>query len=143
MEIRTCPSCERAFAYDEIELCPKCRYEDDEDFRTVKDYLYDNPGADIKKVSDETEVEIKKILQYLKEERITIKEGSENTALACEKCSAPITMGRFCNRCIADMEKEFKGAISDSKAEEDEVEFQSTSKKRDADKMFIANRYKK
>lgn len=142
MDIKSCLKCERAFAYDGVDLCPKCRYDDDEDFRTVKEYLYDNPGADIKEVSEETEVSTKKILQYLKEERITIAEGSKNTVLACERCSKAINMGRFCNQCIQDMEKEFTGAIKDDKKKPDGIEFKSSARKKDADKMFVAKRYR-
>ena len=142
MEIRSCANCERAFAYDDNDLCPKCRYEDDGDFKIVKEYLYDNPGADIKRVSDDTEVEIKKILQYLKEGRIVIQEGSENTALSCERCSKPVNMGRFCDSCIAKMQKEFSGDIEgDKKEEKEEIEFQSSGKKKGEDKMFVADRY--
>ena len=146
MEIKSCSKCERAFAYDGEDLCPKCRYGDDEDFKIVKEYLYDNPGADIKMVSEDTEVEVKKILQYLKEGRIVIAEGSENTALACERCSVAINMGRFCNKCIAKMEKEFSGAIEGDKKkleEKEGIEFRSSSKKSAEDKMFVADRYKK
>lgn len=145
MEIRSCLNCERAFAYDDNDLCPKCRYEDDGDFKIVKEYLYDNPGADIKRVAKETEVEIKKILMYLKEGRIVIQEGSENTALTCERCSKPINMGRFCDSCIAKMQKEFTGAIEGDKKEDKKegITFQSSSKKKDGEKMFVADRYER
>lgn len=140
MDLRSCLKCERAYAFDGNELCPKCRYEDDGDFKIVKEYLYDNPGADIKQVAKETEVEIRKILMYLKEGRIVIQEGSENTALACERCSKPINMGRFCEKCISKMQKEFSGAIAGEKKEE--IEFKSSSRKKGEDKMFVADRYK-
>lgn len=143
MEIKSCLKCERAFADDGNDLCPKCRYDNDEDFKKVKEYLYDNAGADIKEVSYETEVSTKKILQYLKEERITISEGSKNTALSCERCSKSINMGRFCNMCISEMEKEFSGAIKKNKKKEEKgIEFKSSAKNKDSEKMFVADRYK-
>ena len=143
MDLRSCLKCERAFSYDGVELCPKCRYEDDEDFKTVKEYLYDNPGADINKVSKATEVELKKILMYLKEGRIEIREGSANTILSCERCGKAVNMGRFCKKCIVSMEKEFTDAIAGDKKKQEEIEFRSSSKDKDKDRMFIANRYKK
>ena len=96
-------------------------------------------------VANDTEVDVKKILQYLKEGRIVIAEGSENTALSCERCSIPINMGRFCNSCIAKMEKEFSGAIAGDKKEDKKegIEFKSSSKQKGDDKMFVADRYKK
>lgn len=140
MDLRNCTKCERAYSFDGNDLCPKCRYEDDGDFKTVKEYLYDNPGADIKAVAQETEVEIKKILQYLKEGRITIAAGSENTALTCERCDASINMGKYCNKCINEMKSEINGAIDSSKKEA--IESQSSSKQKKDEKMFAAERYK-
>ena len=142
MDLRSCTKCERAYSFDGNDLCQKCRYEDDGDFKIVKEYLYDNPGADIKSVAQDTEVEIKKILQYLKEGRITILEGSENTALSCERCDASINMGKYCNKCVNEMKKEINGAIDSSKKEQESIEFQSSSKNKKEEKMFIANRYK-
>lgn len=143
MELRSCLKCERAFSYDGVELCPKCRYEDDGDFKIVKEYLYDNPGADINKVSKATEVELKKILMYLKEGRIEIREGSANTILSCERCGKAVNTGRFCKKCIATMEREFTGAIAGDKKKLEEIEFRSSFKDKDSDKMFVAKRYKK
>lgn len=144
MEIKSCLKCERAFSYDGEELCTKCRYESDEDFKKVKDYLYDNPGSDINKVSKATEVELKKILRYLKEGKIEIREGSANTILSCERCGVPVNSGRFCNKCINEMKAEFTNAIGgDKKKEEEEIKFNSSSKKKAEDKMFTAKRYKK
>lgn len=142
MDLRSCKKCERAYSYDGVNLCPKCRYEDDGDFKIVKEYLYDNPGADIKTVEQDTKVEIKKILQYLKEGRISITEGSENTALSCERCDAAINLGKYCNKCINEMKREFTSAIDSSKKEKGAVEFNSSNKKKSEEKMFVANRYK-
>ena len=139
MDLRSCTKCERAYSFDGNDLCPKCRYEDDGDFKIVKDYLYDNPGADIKAVAQDTEVDVKKILQYLKEGRITIAEGSENTALSCERCDASINMGKYCNKCINEMKKEINGAIDSSKKEKETKE---ASRKKKEDNAFIVERYK-
>ncbi|AFS77318.1 flagellar operon protein YvyF [Gottschalkia acidurici 9a] len=141
MDIRSCLKCERAFSYDGEDLCPKCRYEDDEDFKIVKEYLYDNPGADVNKVTKETGVDLKKILRYLKEGRIEIAEGSANTLLSCERCGKAVNTGRFCKKCVAEMEKEFKGAIGEIKPEAPKQE-KKDSKKAD-EKMHVVFRYKK
>lgn len=138
MELRNCLKCDRAYSYDGIELCPKCRYEDDPDFKIVKEYLYDNPGADINTVTKETEVELKKILRYLKEGRIEIRKGSANTLLSCERCGKAVNSGRFCSKCVSEMEKEFSGAISDGKPKEKQ---EATPKKSSDEKMHIAWRY--
>lgn len=142
MDLRSCTNCERAYSYDGNNLCPKCRYDDDGDFKIVKEYLYENPGADIKAVEQDTGVEIKKILQYLKEGRIAITEGSENTALTCERCDASINIGKYCNKCINEMKQEFKGAIDSGKKQIEEKEASRLRESQDREKMFVADRYK-
>lgn len=142
MDLRSCTKCERAYSFDGNALCPKCRYEDDGDFKIVKEYLYDNPGADIKAVAQDTEVEVRKILQYLKEGRISITAGSENTALSCERCDASINIGKYCNKCVNEMKKEINGAIDSSRKGKEAIESNSSSKNKKQEKAFIVERYK-
>lgn len=114
MDLRNCPKCNRIFAYTGSELCSKCAKIHESDYKKVKDYLYDNPGATITEVSRETGVEEKQILRYLRESRIEIREEN-NLLLDCERCGKPIRTGRFCDLCIASMQKEFTSVIKPRK----------------------------
>lgn len=137
MGIRNCKKCGRVFADDNFELCPICRSNDDEEYRKVKDFLYDNPGADIQLVSEKTGVDTKKILKYLREGKLEIREDSPNLILDCERCGTPIKTGRFCDKCILEMKKEFRGAIGRN--------IDGTKKiiGKDSDRMYTAERRKK
>lgn len=137
MDLRNCQKCNRVFAYTGSELCSRCASSDEEDFKKVKDYLYDNPGATIVEVSEETGVEEKQILRYLRESRIEIREA-DNLLLDCERCGAPIQTGRFCNSCVVDMQREFTAAVTPKK-EEPKIKDPG---KRDT-KMYIAEMRKK
>lgn len=106
MELRNCPNCGKLFVYVTKNLCPACAKKDEENFRNVKDYLYDNPGATIDEVSEETGVDTKKILEYLKEGRLILKQNNASI-LSCESCGKPILTGRFCKNCITDMKQKF------------------------------------
>ncbi|MBN4062554.1 MAG: MerR family transcriptional regulator [Alkaliphilus sp.] len=110
MELRNCKKCGRAFAYKGIPVCLRCKNDDEDEFMKVKDYLYDNTGATIREVSDETGVDEKQILRYLKESRIEIIEEG-NFVLECERCGKSLRSGRFCDVCVSDMSKEFSSAI--------------------------------
>jgi flagellar operon protein (TIGR03826 family) len=110
MDLRNCTKCGRVFAYNGSEICSRCAGNDAEDFKKVKDYLYDNPGATIVEVSEETGVEEKKILRYLRESRIEIRED-DNCLLDCQRCGAPIRSGRFCESCVVSMKKEFTSVM--------------------------------
>lgn len=110
MDVRNCKECGKIYNYDGFKTCPTCRRKDEEDFVKVKEYIYDNPGANISEVQEATEVDSSKIIEFLRQDRLEIGEGS-NLLLECESCGVSIKSGRFCNKCKHDLEKEFGGAI--------------------------------
>ena len=76
-----------------------------EDFEKVKKYINDNPGTSIEKVAEETEVSVKLITKWLREERLIITKGA--TLLKCEKCGKPIASGKLCDTCKQNLAKGF------------------------------------
>lgn len=137
MDLINCKKCGRTYGNDGIDLCPKCRHEDlENEFKLVKDYLYDNPGAEIKEVSEETGVSTQKILKFLREGRIEISEGSHNALLECEHCGKAIRSGRFCEKCVEKLKKEFKNM-----ADTMEKKAAPEKPKPAGDKLFVASRY--
>ncbi|WP_427338124.1 TIGR03826 family flagellar region protein [Caloranaerobacter sp. DY30410] len=135
MNIRNCSKCGKIYVYDGInKLCPKCRKEEEEEFRKVKEYIYDHPDANIQIVSEETGVPVKKILRYLREGRLELKDEHNNLILACERCGKPIKTGRFCDKCVVELQRELKSSV----AKRDNIR-----KNKEKDKMYIAERYKK
>ena len=90
MDLKNCVECGRSFASKDGEkLCKRCldkKVEDD--FKKVRDYLYDHPGADISDVSEHTGVEEKIILKLLRQDRIEVvdEENSIKSGRLCEEC---------------------------------------------------------
>ncbi len=107
MDVRTCKKCGKLFQYSGIGevFCPVCKQKDEEDFEKVKKYINDNPGTSIEKVSEETEVSVKLITKWLREERLIITKGA--TLLKCEKCGKPIAAGKLCDTCKQNLAKGF------------------------------------
>jgi len=99
MNLKNCKSCGKLFDYTGNPLCPECVKKDEEDFEKVKEYLEDNPTANVNNISEETEVSVKRITRFLKEGRLECK-SVENSLLKCEKCGKPIRAGRYCNECL-------------------------------------------
>lgn len=110
MNIRNCSRCGKIYVYDGFSICINCRQEDEKDFQKVKEYLDENPGANIMVVSEATKVEARKIIEFLREGRLEISEEN-NILLTCERCGKSIKTGRFCERCALEMEKELRSAI--------------------------------
>lgn len=118
-DIRNCRRCGRMFNYlGGPPICLDCKNADEEVFKKVKEYLYDNPGASMSQVAMDCEVSVEKIKMFLREGRLEITEGS-NIILECERCGKSIRTGRFCVECQNQVQNDFsETASSYSKAEE-------------------------
>lgn len=121
MELKNCKKCGRTFgSVDGEDFCSKCKVVDlEQDFKKVRDYLYDNPGAIIEEVHEATGVDKAVIIKFLRDERIEIVED-DNSLLRCQRCSVSIKTGKFCEKCKVEIDKEFKSAVKDIQVSKDE-----------------------
>ncbi|MBU5436681.1 MerR family transcriptional regulator [Tissierella sp. MSJ-40] len=136
MNVRNCNRCGKIYNYDGFRLCIQCRRNDEGDFQKVKEYLYENPGANVAEVSEQTEVSTRKIIEFLKEGRLEIKDEN-NILLECEKCGTPIKTGRFCDKCTISLQKELRQAVARTKDPKD------LGVGRAKEKIRITDRYNK
>jgi len=84
---------------------------DEEDFQKVRLFLKEFPGTKIDVVEKYTGVPHKKILKYLKEERLELSEASEDF-LKCSKCGKPIKTGMYCSECYIKFTKELNKILT-------------------------------
>ncbi|WP_130805940.1 MerR family transcriptional regulator [Senegalia massiliensis] len=134
MNIKNCKKCGKIYNYDGFNICYHCRRKEEEMFFTVREYIYSNTKADIREVSEATGVSTKKILEFLRQGKLEIKEGS-NLILDCERCSKPIKTGRFCKECANEIEKELKGAFK-----KDNIDNSEQNSYRTGNKLNVKNR---
>jgi flagellar operon protein (TIGR03826 family) len=107
-DVRNCKWCGKIFNYiGGMPVCPSCREKDEENFRKVKQYLYDYPGASISQISNELEVSVSRIKEYLRDGRLEIVGDSANMFLECERCGKSIKTGKYCDEC----EKELRTGL--------------------------------
>lgn len=103
MDVRNCRNCGRMFNYlGGPSICPVCKKETEDKFNQVKEYIRNNPGATINQISEENEVSVQQINQWVREERLEFAKDSP-IGLNCEKCGASIRTGRFCEKCKNNM----------------------------------------
>lgn len=115
MDVRTCRSCKRIFNYlSGPNLCPGCREKLEQKFQEVKAYIEEHRGATMQEVSEECEVEVSQIRQWLREERLELMEGSA-IMLSCDSCGAPIRSGKFCDKCRGAMANNFQNLMRGNK----------------------------
>ncbi len=117
MEVRNCKQCGRLFNYlGGVPLCPACKDALEDKFMQTKEFVRDNPGATIQMVSEENDVSIPQIRQWIREERLEFSKDSP-VGIECEMCGANIRTGRFCEACKSRMQNEFSHAYAKPKAE--------------------------
>lgn len=109
MEVKNCKECKRLFNYiGGARLCPDCRGKLEEKFSEVKKFVEENKNASISVVSEEMDVSVQQLNQWVREERLIFAEGSA-VMLDCESCGAPIRTGRYCDNCKGQMVNKFGG----------------------------------
>ena len=114
MEVRNCRSCGRLFnVIVNKRLCPDCQTKLEDKFQEVKNYLYENPNANINVLSNECEVSIKQLKEWVRQERLVFAEGSMD-GVQCEQCGALIRTGRFCDACKLRIGNTLRSALNES-----------------------------
>ena len=134
MNIRNCARCKKIYQYDGFKICINCRRDDEMDFQNVKEYLEEYPGANISNVVENTKVDTKKVIEFLKDGRLEI-EGGGDILLECETCGVGITTGRYCDKCAGGLQRELGQAIKgSSKATE-------VKKEKESNQFRVADRF--
>lgn len=87
-------------------ICPECLRELEEKFTEVKDYIREHPDITMMEVSKEKDVSIEQIKQWIREERLEFT-NSEGADIYCISCGAPITTGKYCDKCKDKMTHSF------------------------------------
>lgn len=128
MNVRNCKKCGKLFnyAFGPI-ICQDCMSAQEELFQQAKKYVQDNPGCDIQELSENVEVEISQIKQWIREERLQFSTDSP-IRIACEGCGAMIRSGRYCDACKSNMTSGLNNAFGLNQPKP-----QPTVKKRESD----------
>ncbi len=109
LDLRNCTKCGKMFSYVGFgpEICDACRREDDASLEKVSAYLQEHPGANLSQVAAGTGIREAQILKWLREERLMLggNGGATTGFLKCEKCGEPISTGRYCMKCKAELSR--------------------------------------
>lgn len=141
-EFKYCKGCGSLFTSYGSKLCPECMDKEEDEFRVVRDYIWDNPGGNMKQVAEATEVDLDKIMQWLREERLILKmeEGAEafDSGLKCSSCGKNISTGKFCEACKNNLNREMQKESGAIKAKLDTQKPAADAK----DRMYTVSRRK-
>lgn len=115
MNVRNCRKCGRVFNYVVGPvICQQCKEELEKKFQEVKNYVRENPGANIMEVSEACEVFPEQIRQWIREERLQFTDDS-SIKVPCEGCGKMINSGRFCDKCKSTLQNGFREALNSGK----------------------------
>lgn len=108
MDVRNCVKCGRLFQYvSGPPICSKCKEKEEEDFKLIKDYIYENPNSNMMEISNATQVSSRLIERFIKEGRLILSEDSP-LFIKCEKCGKEIKTGRLCSDCSRSLSNEMR-----------------------------------
>lgn len=113
MNLKNCSQCGSLYAYAGRNICNKCLDQEEEEYKLVRRYVRDHPGASVFEVSEETKVEEEKILQFIRDGRLQ-SQGFKGV-LECDACGKPINMGRLCEDCMLKRDKEIRSVMQNVK----------------------------
>lgn len=115
-DVRNCRKCGKIFNYlGGSPICPACKQLDEDDFKKIKEYLYDNPRAGLNQVSIELDISVEKIKRFLKDGRLEILSDDGNMILECESCGKSIKSGRYCSECERDLTMNLRNTANEMK----------------------------
>lgn len=137
MDVRNCRSCGRLYNYiggSYRNLCPDCIEALEDKFQEVKRYIQDNITATISQISENCNVSVRQIEQWVREERLFFSEDSP-IGIACEVCGRTIKTGRFCESCKSTMVNQLGSVYKTSSAGSLRKDKGTNAKMRFLDKM--------
>ena len=118
MNVTNCKGCGRLFnVMNNSKFCPQCIQALEDKFQQVKKYLNEYPNSSIDAVSQDNDVSVKQIKQWVREERLAFAEGS-GVGIECEHCGKMILTGRFCDTCRFKISNNLMSALDRPKAPE-------------------------
>lgn len=98
MSVVKCQDCGGLFSFLPRGVCAPCLDQTEADYRTVRDYLRDNPATAVYLVAEATEVAESRIQKFIEEGRVDFAVAAA-TSFICEVCGTTIATGRHCEPC--------------------------------------------
>lgn len=111
MSLANCSRCGRVFSFVQggKDICPACIKVEDDNYLKIFHYLSTRPGATAQEIAQATEVDIKEIYRYVRENRLRLVQA--DTGLRCESCGIAISQGKLCENCTKMLSEEFRSDI--------------------------------
>ena len=123
MNLKNCTRCGKMFASSHISLCPDCLEADQVTFKSVRDFIKNNPRVSIDVVVEATGVAEEDVREFVRQGRIDVADLS-GPVLSCKRCGKPIESGEYCVLCRQDITENLKvtAAVKEKPEQSDDEE---------------------
>jgi ribosomal protein L32 len=99
-DVRNCKRCGKIMIYVGIPICEECLRKEEEYYEAVRRYLDDQPGSNIKEISEATRVPVEIVMEFVRQGSL-VASRIASELLSCKICGEPIQWGRVCPKCAA------------------------------------------
>lgn len=108
-ELANCERCNRVFVKQYRDICNDCYKKEEEDFRTVYNFLRkrNNRTATMVQIVEATGVEEGLIQKFIREKRLQPADFP-NLSYPCERCRQPISEGTICEQCQQQLKQDLE-----------------------------------
>lgn len=109
MDFRNCIECGTLFRFIGKSRCPNCIAVEEKEFAVVYNYVSSHKGVSIEQVSEATGIATRKIIRFLRDDRLSSFEIEGEGWESCSRCGRPIFTNTLCDRCTLELAKEICG----------------------------------
>ena len=97
-KMKNCPMCGKLFvAMPNMRVCFDCKAKEEKLENDAVQYVREHPNCGIQEIMKETGASEKLIKKLIREGRF--EQSGVKVSYPCEKCGAPIVMGKLCQQC--------------------------------------------
>lgn len=100
MALSNCVECGRLFNKTRERVCEKCLKAEEEEFDRVVEYIRTERVYFIPQISDETGVGQQRIMKWVRDGKLELASGTEQSMDGCKRCGQPTSGGaEICSSC--------------------------------------------
>lgn len=110
MTLANCTLCNRLFNRTLHEVCTDCREAEEAAYSQLCEFLARHLDATMSEAAKATGVEPELIRRLVRSGRLVGFDALAMSVLTCQRCGAPVPMGRFCASCQRELREGFSPA---------------------------------
>lgn len=105
-KLKNCPECGKLFMDMGAKMCRDCLDHQEKVMTKIASFVREHPNSTVKDIVEGVEGAKERLVRRMIQEGWFIQEGGSKISYPCEKCGALIQMGRFCEKCDAELKKD-------------------------------------